>query len=125
MQGLIAALLVAHGIAHTVGFAVPWRLVRAPDLQSPTAVLGGAIDLGDDGARLLGVAWLALGIAFGWLGVALWLGTWSDAAAIAVLTVSSALCVLAWPHTSIGLCINLAILVLVVSGRHFIWVPAL
>ena len=46
MRSLFALLLIAHGIAHLVGFVVPFGLMSNPDLAERTTVLGGALDVG-------------------------------------------------------------------------------
>ena len=59
MHFALSALLVAHGVAHLVGFAVPWKLVSTAEVPYRTTILGGMIDIGDTGARALGVVWLS------------------------------------------------------------------
>ena len=52
MRLALVALLAAHGIAHLPGFAVPWRLMTSAELPYKTTAFGGAIEIGDTGARL-------------------------------------------------------------------------
>jgi hypothetical protein len=61
---LLSVVLVAHGVAHLVGFVSSWRLVTLPDLPYRTTILGGLVDLGDAGIRVVGVLWLVTGLTF-------------------------------------------------------------
>ena len=54
MRFALAALLIAHGVAHLVGFLVPWKLLSTAEVPYRTTVLGGLIEVGDAGARALG-----------------------------------------------------------------------
>ena len=63
MRILLAALLIGHGIAHLVGFVVPWRLVTSAEVPYRTTMLAGSVDLGAAGVRLLGIVWLLVGVA--------------------------------------------------------------
>jgi hypothetical protein len=58
MRFALAALLMAHGVAHLVGFVVPWRLVASQEVAYRTTILASAIDVGDAGIRMLGIVWL-------------------------------------------------------------------
>lgn len=61
---LLSVVLVAHGVAHLVGFVSSWRLMTLPELPYRTTVLGGLVDLGDAGIRIVGVLWLITGVSF-------------------------------------------------------------
>jgi hypothetical protein len=121
MQMLFAALLMAHGVAHLSGFAVPWRLVMSDDVPYRTDILGGSIRIGDTSAWLLGVASLLIGVAFVGLGVGLLLGIWSHATALTVVLLSAGLCVLGWPESRIGMVIDVVIVAVVLTGGRFAW----
>ena len=62
MRVALAALLIVHGVAHLVGFVVPWKLVSTVEMPYRTTILGGMADVGDVGARTLGVIWLMAAI---------------------------------------------------------------
>ena len=103
MRFALSALLIAHGVAHLVGFVVPWKLVSTAEVPYRTTILGGMIDVGDAGTRALGVVWLMAALAFvllagavlaGW-NVRLWI--------FAMLALSIVLCVVGWPEARIGL----------------------
>ena len=107
---LFAGLLVAHGIAHLVGFVMPWGLMPSRDVDYRTTVLNGSVDLGETGARVFGVLWLALAIAFIGVGSAVFAGS-SDGVWVARLAgLSLVFCVLAWPDARIGAVVNVAII---------------
>jgi hypothetical protein len=72
----LAGVLVIHGVAHLVVFAVPWRLATLAEMPYGTTLLGGRIDAGHGGIRVVGPLWpgailafLVAGGAFGWLQV--------------------------------------------------------
>jgi hypothetical protein len=112
MKALLFALLVAHGIAHFVGFAVPWRLLASPEMPYKTTILHGRLDVGAVGIRVVGVLWLVTGATMIAAGAA-WLIAWSDPVVwtLGALGASLVLCVAEWPLTRIGLAVNVAVLI--------------
>ena len=56
LRTLLAGVFLAHGIAHVVGFVVPWRIVTSAEVPYRTTVLG--TDVGPIAVRALGIAWL-------------------------------------------------------------------
>ncbi len=104
-----------------MGFAAAWQLATLPEIAYRTTALNGAVEIGDLGARLLGVGWLVSGGAFL---VAAW-ATWRDApwalrGAVVAATASMVICALGLPDAYRGLAIDVAILVgagLLVVGR--------
>jgi hypothetical protein len=106
MRIAISLLFIAHGVAHLVGFVVPWKLMSTAELPYRTTVLGGVLDVGDSGARAVGIAWLVTALAFILIGPVMIVGgnvrTWT----FVVLTLSVVLCVIGWPDTRIGLAVN-------------------
>ena len=112
MKVLLFALLVAHGVAHFVGFAVPWRLIASSDMPYKTTILAGRLDLGVSGIQAMGVLWLIVGLATMFAGAA-WLLSWTNAAlwTLAALIASVVLCLAEWPLTRIGLAVNVVALI--------------
>jgi hypothetical protein len=111
LKRLACAAIAAHGLIHLIGFVVPWGIAQVDGFPYRTAALGGAIALGDAGARLLGVAWLLLAIGFVVAAVATWRGAAFAAPLLAGLAVASVVaCTLALPEAAFGVAVNLAIL---------------
>lgn len=106
----LAALLIVHGVAHLVGFVVPWRLVASPDVPYRTTILAGTIDVGDAGVRALGIVWLMAALSFVLLGCALFAGFNVRAWVLVLLGSSLVLCVLGWPDARIGFIVNVVLL---------------
>ena len=112
MHLALSALLIAHGVAHLVGFAVPWRLVSTPEVPYRTTVLAATIEVGAAGARTLGIVWLIAAIAFVLLGSAVLAGWSVHSPLIALVGLSLVLCALGTPDTYIGVAVNLMLLLL-------------
>ena len=114
---LLAALLIGHGAAHVVGFAVPWKLVSSAEVPYRTTVLAGAVDVGSLGVRLIGVLWLTVALAF--VGAAVGLlqhTTWWYREVLVLVAISLVLCVLALPESRPGLVANAVVVVLLIVG---------
>ena len=120
LRGPLAAMLVAHAIAHMAGFAWPWWVLEPlPTSPNDTALIG------DEGMQAASVMWLAAAVGFLAAAVAVLCG-WSVwrrftvAAAIASLTLS----VLCWPGSLLGVPINVVILVVLWHTRRPAWAAA-
>lgn len=117
MSTAIAVVLVLHGIAHLVGFAVPWRLTKGSQQAYKTTIIGGR-DVGPMGIRFIGIFYLALAVAF----VAMAYGAFADASwwpqyTLFISGLSLFLCIVNWPDTKIGLVLNIIIIAyLVITG---------
>ena len=122
MRGLLAVLFVLHGLAHGVGFAVPWKLVATDDMRYTTTLLAGRLDLGETGIRVVGVLWLVIGLAFVATGIGAWMRQgWWPGAALAVASLSLVMSVLGWPDARIGVALNAVILLLLTLGPSLGW----
>ena len=119
MRALLAAVLMGHGIAHLVGFAVSWQLMTSAEVPYRTTVLGGLVDVGPIGARVMGVVWLAIALTFVVVAAGVFLQVpWLAPVALAAVAASTMLCVLGWPDARFGLAANIVIaLLLVVHAR--------
>ncbi len=105
------AVVVAHGLIHLIGFVVPWGISSVEGFAYRTTALGGAIALGDTGARAIGIVWLACAAGFVVAGIAIWRrASWAPPLTAALAVVSVAVCVLGLPETSAGIVVNAAIL---------------
>lgn len=122
MRIALAILMALHGVAHLPGFVGSWRLATLEGVPYHTTLLGGALDVGDAGMRVVGTAWLLAGIGFmaASLATALDRDGWPDVA-LAVTLFSLTLCVLELPASRIGVPVNLAILAALLVDRRLAW----
>jgi hypothetical protein len=72
-------------------------------------------DLGDAGARALGVVWLVAALAFVLLAAAVLAGWNVRMWTFAMLSLSVGLCVVGWPEARIGLVVNVALLTVLLA----------
>ena len=118
MRLVLAAVVFVHAVAHLPGFLVGWDLRSFPELPFRTTILDGSIDVGVVGAKVVGLAWLALSLAFVVIGLTVLMRpTWWPGFTYGTIALSMALCIVGWPETRIGLVANALILVLVVAYR--------
>jgi uncharacterized protein DUF6920 len=122
MRYAVAALLLAHGIAHLPGFAVPWRLLSSPEMPYSTTMLSGRWDVGAAGIRIVGLAWLIVGLTF----IAAAIGyarnsPWAVMLIASVGVASLVLSVLNWPQARIGVFVNLAVLIMLPPIGQLAW----
>ena len=121
MRVAFALFLVLHGIAHLVGFLVPFGLAPAtapgqPPPPRPDVLFGGQLLIGDAAARLLGVGWLALAAAFVVVASGVVRGAaWWPAALAGVAVASLAMSAAFWPGARIGVYIDALLLALVAA----------
>ena len=112
IQTIAAVLLALHGIIHLIGFVTPWRIATLQGFTYKTTALNGALEVGDSGARLIGLVWLALAIGFVAAGYGVWRGEpWALALTGVLAAVSLVVCVLGLPEAFAGIAINVVILV--------------
>lgn len=118
----LAGFLALHGVAHFVGFAVPWRLLEADEMPWSTTLLAGRLDVGTAGIRIVGLLWLALGLAFVAAGVITWLDRPSWPRTVLLLSAASlVMSGFGWPAARIGVAVNLALLTVVGGGVALSW----
>lgn len=114
---LAAIALALHGLIHLIGFVVPWRLADLEGIAYRTTAFGGRVDLGDAGARLLGVAWLPLVVLFLFAAYGVLRSRdWAWSLTVVAAAVSFGLCVVGVPDTIYGLVVN--VLILGIAGRY-------
>lgn len=104
MHYAVAVFVAIHGIAHVVGFVVPWRLADLKGMPYSTRVLGDRIEVGDAGIRVVGLLWLLAGLAnITVAGAIAFMSPWWLTGLLGATVFSFLLCVLGWPPTlSIG-----------------------
>lgn len=113
---LAAAILLAHGLAHVVGFVGPWRL--SPRVPYKTTVLAGRMELGNLGTKIVGLVWLLLTIDFALVAWGAYAGAaWWPLAAVATALISLVLCLLTWSETKVGAFVDIGIVVVIVGWR--------
>ena len=113
---VVAIILLMHGLAHLPGFERPWKLsARFP---YRTTILAGRLDVGDVGAKVVGVLWLLLVIDFAIVAWAAYVGAaWWPLGALAAASGSLLLCLVDWPEMSIGVVIDVALIVVIVVWK--------
>jgi hypothetical protein len=122
MRIVLAALLLAHGIAHLPGFLVNWQLRTFPELPYRTTIFGGAVDVGEGGIKAIGVAWLVLSVLFFVAAAVTLLRTaWAQPIVYAAVGLSTVLCVVGWPDARLGLIANAVIVLLLAGGARIGW----
>jgi len=103
----LSALLAAHGVAHLVGFLVPWRLMTAPDMPFKTTLLAGRVDVGEAGIKVIGALWLLTAVAMVVAAAGVAFQTrWAGILVLPVVAVSLVLCLVELPQARIGLVLN-------------------
>lgn len=117
MRLALGVFLLLHGVAHLVGFVVPWRLMSNAEMPYKTTLLAGHWDVGDVGIRINGLLWLGLAIAFALVGISVvrQMSGWQTAVWVVSL-VSLIACVVSWPEARIGVFVNVAIIAYLLLG---------
>lgn len=114
----VAVFLALHGVVHVIGFLGSWRLAEFEGAPYTTAILNGMIDAGDAGIRFVGIAWLAIAVAFVLVAAAVWRGrpgAWRPTAIVAAT--SLAICAVGLPAAVIGAAIDGLILAAIGATR--------
>ena len=123
MKIIIAILIFMHGVAHLVGFVVPWKITQLEEMPYKTTLLNGSLDIGNTGIRIIGILWLMTALAF-FVSVyfiffhsPLWL-----VFTIFIILFSMILCILGWPDSKIGVFANFFILLVLFILQWFDWI---
>ncbi|HEX7668595.1 MAG TPA: hypothetical protein VF395_03385, partial [Polyangiaceae bacterium] len=118
MRILVALLLLVHGAAHLVGFVGAWRLVKTVPYQP--ALFGGLVDLGDLGAKGVGVFWLLVAAAYAVAaGLLVTRAPLFLPVTLTISVVSLVLSAAAWPEAKFGVVVDVALIVgALLAGRQ-------
>lgn len=111
MRFIIGLVLIAHGLAHRVGFVTTWRIGPGKNAPYNTTVLNGFVDLGEIGIRAMGILWLVAGLAFVAAGIGVTVAAaWGGIVTLDAAMFSLILGIIGWPDSRVGVFINVAIL---------------
>ncbi len=114
LRTVVALVLAVHGLIHLIGFVVPWRITEVEGFTYTTTAVWGRIELGDAGARVLGVLWLPAAVAFVVAAYGIWqCAAWAVPLTAVTAVVSLALSVLGAPAAVAGIAINVVILAMI------------
>jgi hypothetical protein len=119
MRFVLASFLLAHGVAHLVGFVSSWKLATLAELPYKTTVFSGRVDVGDAGIRVMGVLWLLAALAF--LVAAIAVATeagWAVGLTVVGVIASLMLCLAGWPDARIGVAVNVGLVLLLAIGAR-------
>jgi hypothetical protein len=119
MRFALAFFLLAHGVAHLVGFVSSWKLATLAELPYKTTVFSGRIEVGDAGIRVMGVLWLLAALAF--LVAAIAVATeagWAVRFILAGVIASLMLCLVGWPDARVGVAVNVGLVLLLAIGAR-------
>lgn len=116
-----AAFVLAHGLIHLMGFLPLWRLPAPTGFDYTTVFFYGQIDLGDAGAKALGLTWLAVTVAYAAAAILLWRGSRRAALVTALVSAASAaICALSLPLAQAGLVIDLVLIAIVLVAPQLV-----
>jgi len=121
---LAAGVLGLHGAIHLLGVVTALELAELAELPHTSEVLWGRVDIGEAGARLLGVGWLAAAVVLVAAAAAWWVDRPGARRLVgAGVALSLPLTLLASPEALAGVAVNLALAGVLVwtadrRGRH-------
>lgn len=113
VRGVIAVLLIGHGLIHAMGPAEVWGVAELPELTGTPSV-----DLGETVATVVAVAWLValvVLVAAGW-GILARRSWWRPTAIVGVI-ISQLVIIVWWGDAATGTIPNLLILTALLVGR--------
>lgn len=108
---VLAFALLAHGVAHGVGFAGPWGLIDGEHVTFSRGLFGGRVRVGNVVLRVLGTIWLALAVGFSAAAIAVAARRpWGIDLALLLAPASVVMCIVHWPAARLGVAANAAVL---------------
>ena len=124
MHIILGIFLIAHGVAHLVGFVTYWKIASFEEMPYKTTLLSGLLDVGDVGIRIVGILWLLTGLAFGVVGAGIiTLQPWWFPLILYITIFSLIMCILGWPEARFGVLVNIIILAFLFFGNNLGWLP--
>jgi hypothetical protein len=124
MHIILGIIIIAHGVAHLVGFLTYWKIASFEEMPYKTILLSGVLDVGDVGIRIVGILWLLTGLAFVVVGVGIiTLQPWWFPLILYITIFSLIMCILGWPDARFGVLVNIIILAFLFFGDNFGWLP--
>lgn len=125
MRYALAVLFLLHGIAHLIGFLVPWGFVES-DQPPLTSLVNGTIAVSSATLRLLALLWIPLAAAFAGAAVGLLIGAgWWYSTAMVASAASLVFSVIHWPLARVGVYLNVLILLYLILTDVIAWLPRL
>ena len=119
MRFVLGFFLLAHGVAHLVGFVSSWKLATLAELPYKTTLFAGRINVGDVGIRVMGTLWLLTALAFVVAASAVVMtADWAGRLMLAAAVASLMLCVAGWPDARIGVAVDVGLVLLLVIGAR-------
>jgi len=120
MRLVFAAFLVAHAVAHLVGFVGPWGL--AGSVPGSRTLLAGKLVVGDAVMKVVGLVWLVVAVAFVIAAIGLLRqAAWWRPVTVAAAGASLGLSVLCWPQSILGVPINGFVLAVLFATADSRW----
>ena len=122
MRLSLSLFLCAHGIAHLVGFLVPWKIVKTEEMPYKTTLFMGKIDVGNTGIRVMGILWLLIALSYFYAGWITYQQTEFWITYTFIITIISLIfCILAIPDSHIGVYINSVLISIYFLNNHYHW----
>ena len=104
---LFAVSITFHGLVHVIGFTTLWRLGGPRGVEYSTRLFNRSVEVGDTAVKLVGLVWLGAAVALVLAGVMLWRGhPAARRSTVALLVVSSVLCLTGLPGSVMGLAVD-------------------
>jgi hypothetical protein len=122
MNIAVAIFMFIHGFAHIVGFLVYFKILKDKDIEYKTTIFPGNINIGEVGIRFLGLVYLLIAFALGYLGYDLLTDAIVFPEYIWPITIVSTLVTLTgWPDTKFGVIANAVLIIFLILNSQFNW----
>jgi hypothetical protein len=120
---IFTLLLIIHGIAHLVGFVVPWKILTLAEMPYKSTIFYNKIDLGHSGIKIIGIFWLLIALLF-FIAALFFILQYQVWFVLSIISICSSfvLCILGLPESKIGVFANFFILLLLFAIQWFDWI---